>query len=94
MLPRYASARGVRWFQEGPANVGGGRHVRPRIETTLPEGARLHLVARKASPTPATGFYPMHVEEERVLIERAFAAAMTSAPPLSSVAPTRRGASA
>ena len=30
-------------------------------------------MARKASPTPASGYYQMHVEQERTLIERAFA---------------------
>jgi len=30
-------------------------------------------VGRKASPTPATGNYHVHVEQERVLLERALA---------------------
>ena len=52
--------------------MGAWRHVRHRLEGVLPAGARLRMIARKAVPTPATGYYPMHVEEERLLLERAF----------------------
>ena len=31
------------------------------------------MVARKASATPATGFYALHLEEEKELIDRALA---------------------
>jgi 2-oxoglutarate dehydrogenase E1 component len=72
LFTRYAQARDVRWVQEEPANMGAWRHVRHRIESILPEGATLRLVARKASPSPATGYYPMHVEQEQKLLARAF----------------------
>jgi 2-oxoglutarate dehydrogenase E1 component len=73
LLAGYPAARDVRWIQEEPANMGAWRSTRHRIEAILPEGASLALVARKASPTPASGYYPMHVEQERQLLERAFA---------------------
>lgn len=55
--------------------MGAWRSTRHRIEAVLPEGWTLALVGRKASPTPATGYYPMHVDQERRLLERAFARA-------------------
>jgi 2-oxoglutarate dehydrogenase E1 component len=73
LLARYPQARDVRWVQEEPANMGAWRHIRHRIEAILPEGASLSLVARKASPTPATGFHAQHVAQEQALIDRALA---------------------
>ena len=73
LLRRYANAREVRWIQEEPANMGAWRSTRHRLEALLPPGVRLRLVARKASPTPATGYYHVHVEQERSLVERALA---------------------
>ncbi|MBI1797204.1 MAG: 2-oxoglutarate dehydrogenase E1 component, partial [Candidatus Eisenbacteria bacterium] len=73
VLERYPHARDIRWVQEEPANMGAWRGIRHRIEGVLPEGASLSLVARKASPTPATGFFAKHVAQERMLIDRALA---------------------
>ncbi len=73
LFRRYSAAREVRWVQEEPANMGAWRSTRHRLEAILPPGVRLRLVARKASPTPATGFYHIHVEQERRLVERALA---------------------
>jgi 2-oxoglutarate dehydrogenase E1 component len=75
LLSRYPAAREVRWVQEEPANMGGWRNLRHRLEAALPDHVTLRLVSRKASPTPATGYYHMHVEQERLLLERALASA-------------------
>ncbi len=79
VLARYPQARDVRWVQEEPANMGAWRQLRDRIQAVLPEGATLTMVARKAAPTPATGYYKMHVEQERELIEKAFRASAAPA---------------
>ena len=71
LFQRYPHAGDIRWVQEEPANMGAWRNTRHRLEGVLPEGATLRLVARKAASTPASGFYPLHVEQERQLIERA-----------------------
>jgi 2-oxoglutarate dehydrogenase E1 component len=73
VFQRYPNARDIRWVQEEPANMGAWRGIRHRIEAILPEGATLRLVARKASPTPATGFYARHAAQERALVDRALA---------------------
>jgi 2-oxoglutarate dehydrogenase E1 component len=71
VFARYPNARDFCWAQEEPANMGGWRNTRHRIEAILPRDGVLRLVARKAAPTPATGYYHMHVEQERTLLERA-----------------------
>ncbi|NOT33433.1 MAG: 2-oxoglutarate dehydrogenase E1 component [Candidatus Eisenbacteria bacterium] len=71
VFARYPNARDLRWVQEEPANMGAWRAIRHRLEDVLPTGATLSLAARKAAPTPATGYYAMHVEQERELLDRA-----------------------
>jgi 2-oxoglutarate dehydrogenase E1 component len=70
---RYPRATEVRWVQEEPVNMGAWRHLRHRLEEVLPRGRTLDVVARAESPTPATGYYLVHVEQEKELIVRAFA---------------------
>jgi 2-oxoglutarate dehydrogenase E1 component len=72
LMARYPEARDIRWVQEEPANMGAWRALRHRFEAILPAGATLSLAARKATPTPATGYYARHVEQEQELIERAW----------------------
>jgi 2-oxoglutarate dehydrogenase E1 component len=71
VLRRYPNARDIRWVQEEPANMGAWRHLRHRIEGILPSGATLSLAARKAAPTPATGYHALHAEQEREMVDRA-----------------------
>ena len=37
-----------------------------------PEMRAVELIARKASPTPATGYHKQHLAEQKELIDRAF----------------------
>ena len=74
LFARYPNAKDIRWVQEEPANMGAWRHIRHRLEGILPERGLLRVVARKAVPAPATGYYALHVEEERDLIARAYEA--------------------
>ena len=71
LFARFPNARDIRWVQEEPANMGAWRAIRHRLESVLPEGATLSLAARKASPSPATGYYAKHSEQERELLDRA-----------------------
>ena len=61
--------------------MGAWRALRHRLEAVLPEGAALALIARDESPTPATGYYQMHVDQEQALLERAFRAPAAAAVP-------------
>ena len=68
-----AGGLGIDAFFDQLAGVNQETRADSFLEAVLPEGTTLSLVARKAAPTPATGYYPMHVEQERQLLERAFA---------------------
>jgi 2-oxoglutarate dehydrogenase E1 component len=92
-IARYARARDLRWVQEEPENMGAWRNVRHRLEAVLPAGASLTLVARDEAPTPASGYYQLHVEQEAALLEAAFAESESQgAPPnVTPIAARRRG---
>jgi 2-oxoglutarate dehydrogenase complex dehydrogenase (E1) component-like enzyme len=72
LFAHYPNAREIRWVQEEPANMGAWRHIRHRLENVLPQGTTLAMIARKAVPAPATGYYPIHLEEEKRILDRAF----------------------
>jgi 2-oxoglutarate dehydrogenase E1 component len=93
LLGGYPNARDIRWVQEEPANMGAWRAIRHRLEGVLPEGAKLGMVARKAAASPATGFYALHQEEEKELVDRALAevGALPIASPRSVGGRRRRG---
>ena len=93
LFARYPNARDIRWVQEEPANMGAWRHLRHRIEGILPERGVLRVVARKAVPAPATGYYSLHVEEERDLVARAYETGPPGAAPGVAAPAGRRRAS-
>jgi 2-oxoglutarate dehydrogenase E1 component len=95
ILARYRRAEVLRWVQEEPGNMGAWRHLRHRFESALPLGMALEKVSRPDSSTPATGYYQKHVEEERNLIEGAFAEhrADPALPPFEASPGARREAS-
>jgi 2-oxoglutarate dehydrogenase E1 component len=68
----YPHARELCWVQEEPANMGGWRHLRHRLEDVVPAGLRLSFVARRSAASPATGFYATHQQQEAALVARAF----------------------
>ncbi|MFM8895292.1 MAG: multifunctional oxoglutarate decarboxylase/oxoglutarate dehydrogenase thiamine pyrophosphate-binding subunit/dihydrolipoyllysine-residue succinyltransferase subunit, partial [Actinomycetales bacterium] len=61
----------VRWVQEEPANQGAW----PFMALNLPEviGRPLQVVSRPASSSPAVGAHHRHEEEQRLLVDQAFA---------------------
>ena len=54
--------------------MGGWRHLRHRLEGALEHRLPVRVVARKAAPTPASGYYQKHVEQEQELLDRALSA--------------------
>ncbi len=68
---QYADAKRVAWVQEESYNRGAQAHIRPWLAALL---GRDHIpyVGRRASASPATGSHAEHVEEARVLLDRAF----------------------
>ncbi|MEL7341756.1 MAG: 2-oxoglutarate dehydrogenase E1 component, partial [Bacteroidota bacterium] len=58
------------WVQEEPRNMGSWSFILRELYEDIPG---LKVVAREASPSPATGYHHQHVAEQQSLIERSFA---------------------
>ncbi|MBK6622464.1 MAG: 2-oxoglutarate dehydrogenase E1 component [Saprospirales bacterium] len=65
---KYANAEFF-WVQEEPANMGAWEYILSSFYGTFD----LRLVSRKASASPASGFKKVHDEQQRGLMDRAFA---------------------
>ncbi|HEX2050088.1 MAG TPA: multifunctional oxoglutarate decarboxylase/oxoglutarate dehydrogenase thiamine pyrophosphate-binding subunit/dihydrolipoyllysine-residue succinyltransferase subunit [Actinomycetota bacterium] len=70
---RYPNLRDVRWVQEEPENMGAWRFVYHRLSGAMPDGVALSHAARPESASPATGSATIHEQEQRQLIDEAFA---------------------
>jgi 2-oxoglutarate dehydrogenase E1 component len=68
-LRRYPDAEVV-WVQEEPGNMGARYFARRRVEELTP-GRTVAVVARAASPSPATGSSTVHDAEQQKLLEEA-----------------------
>ncbi len=72
-LGAFPNAEHLRWVQEEPDNMGANRFVGWRRERMLPEGWRFDQVARRGSGSPASGSATIHEQEQRRLMDAAFA---------------------
>jgi 2-oxoglutarate dehydrogenase E1 component len=70
-LDAYPNAERVLWVQEEPENMGAWRYARLKAEEAL--GARLELAGRAEGAAPAAGSPTLHAQEQRELLDRAFA---------------------
>ena len=68
-LARYAGAE-VLWAQEEPGNMGARYFVRRRIEEMCIDRT-VGVVARPASPSPASGSSTVHDAQQQALLEEA-----------------------
>ncbi len=71
-LARYPALREVRWVQEEPANMGGWRAMRHRIDGVTPPGVDFRRVSRPSASSPATGWYALHQQQEQQILAEAF----------------------
>jgi len=67
VLENYSYADKLIWVQEEPRNMGAWPFLIRR-----PEMRGFNLIARKAIPTPATGYHKQHVAEQNAIINQAF----------------------
>src|SRR5262249_50452186 len=86
VLRGYPYAPDVCWVQEEPANMGGWRHLRHRLEAGLPRARQLSFRARRSAASPATGIYATHQQQEVALIEAALGTGAPAATPANGVA--------
>ena len=71
-LARWPNARDIVWTQEEPMNQGAWYNSQHHFRASLLSGQSLRYAGRPPSPSPAPGYYSLHVEQTRALIEQAF----------------------
>jgi 2-oxoglutarate decarboxylase len=72
-LEAYPNAKALRWVQEEPDNMGALRFVHLRQDRALREGMGFQFVARSGSGSPAAGSATVHEQEQRRVLQAAFA---------------------
>jgi 2-oxoglutarate dehydrogenase E1 component len=70
---RYPDTAEVCWVQEEPANQGAWHFARPLVTALVGPARAPRYVGRDEAASPATGNYHVHQDEERALVDRAFA---------------------
>lgn len=73
LLKAYSKAGDVVWVQEEPQNMGAWNYLRYRIQDDLRLNQSLRYVGRPESASTATGSLSVHKDEQRKLVEGAFA---------------------
>ncbi len=73
VLQRYPQAQRYIWVQEEPLNQGAWYATQHHIRGVLPKTSYLDHVARAASASTAVGYADLHAQEQRQLVEQAFA---------------------
>jgi 2-oxoglutarate dehydrogenase E1 component len=86
-LRRYPKARTVRWVQEEPLNQGAWLYIQPRLQGCLQPRQKLDCASRPPSASPAVGYLHRHLEQQRRLVEDAFADSPGTAPGRGRAAP-------
>lgn len=67
ILTKYSNADTVNWVQEEPENMGAWKFVNYHIENV-----KLEPILRKASGSPASGLFKMHVKMQESILNSAF----------------------
>ena len=70
-ISKYLNAKDLVWCQEEPKNMGAWTFMEGRFEDLIPGGDRLRYVGRAESPSPATGNYAVHTQEQGRLVSEA-----------------------
>jgi 2-oxoglutarate dehydrogenase E1 component len=72
-IKKYPNATDVVWCQDEPQNQGAWFFIQHQIHENMLEGQRLGYAGRAASASPAVGYAHLHQEQQKALIEQAFA---------------------
>ncbi len=73
-LQKYSNAKEVIWVQDEPQNQGAWFYVQHHIYENMIEGQKLGYAGRAASASPAVGYLAKHQEQQKALLEQAYAA--------------------
>jgi 2-oxoglutarate dehydrogenase E1 component len=72
-LKRFANATDLVWCQDEPQNQGAWFFVQHNIHENMFEGQKLGYAGRAASASPAVGYAHLHQDQQKNLVEAAFA---------------------
>ncbi|MGL6204087.1 MAG: 2-oxoglutarate dehydrogenase E1 component [Giesbergeria sp.] len=72
-LKKYAHATEIVWCQDEPQNQGAWFFIQHNIHENMHEGQKLGYAGRAASASPAVGYSHLHQEQQKALVDAAFA---------------------
>ncbi|MBB5216810.1 2-oxoglutarate dehydrogenase E1 component [Parapusillimonas granuli] len=72
-LQKYVNAKEVMWVQDEPQNQGPWFYIQHHLYENMSEGQKLGYAGRPASASPAVGYLAKHQEQQRALLEQAYA---------------------
>ncbi|HSV78259.1 MAG TPA: 2-oxoglutarate dehydrogenase E1 component [Ramlibacter sp.] len=72
-LKKYPNATDLVWCQDEPQNQGAWFFVQHNIHENMLEGQKLGYAGRAASASPAAGYSHLHAEQQKALVDAAFA---------------------
>jgi len=72
-IKRFSNATDIVWCQDEPQNQGAWFFIQHQIHENMLEGQKLGYAGRAASASPAVGYAHLHQEQQKNLIEAAFA---------------------
>jgi len=72
-LKKYSNASEIVWCQDEPQNQGAWFFIQHNIHENMHEGQKLGYAGRAASASPAVGYAHLHQDQQKSLVEAAFA---------------------
>ena len=72
-MKRYPNATEIVWCQDEPQNQGAWFFIQHNIHENMLEGQKLGYSGRAASASPAVGYSHLHQEQQKALVDGAFA---------------------
>ncbi len=72
-IKKYSGASEIVWCQDEPQNQGAWFFVQHYIHENLLEGQKLGYAGRPASASPAVGYAHLHQDQQKALLDQAFA---------------------
>ena len=70
-MQKYGNASEIVWCQEEPKNQGCWYQIYYYLSRLLSENQRLRYVGREGSPSPAVGYYQLHVKQQQQIVSQA-----------------------
>ncbi len=71
-LSKYQYLSEIIWVQDEPENQGAWFYMQHKLYKNMVKGQKLGFSGRKASPSPAVGYLAKHLEQQKLLIGKAF----------------------